>query len=163
MSLVLRPSRADDGAPVAALVKATGVLDVNSTYAYCAVLEHFSATCVVAELDGALVGFVTGYRMPAEPDTLFVWQVGVAEAARGRGLATRMLLDLLDRAGNRDLTHIHTTIAPDNAASQRLFQALAEKLETGLTVGTGFTGTQLGGGHPDEPLYRIGPFSRSTP
>lgn len=159
--ITTRRPTADDGLAVAALVRDTGVLDVNSTYMYCLVLEHFGATSIVAELDGAIVGFVTAYRLPASPDVLFVWQVGVSEAARGQGLAKRMLTELLER--DDAVCWMHTTVAPDNEPSGRLFRSLARSLDTDLVTGRGFQSAQLGDGHPDEPLYRIGPIQRSHP
>lgn len=157
----LRRPTADDGLAVWELVRATGVLDVNSSYMYCLVLDHFTATSVVATEGDTIVGFITGYRLPSSPDVLFVWQVGVSEAARGQGLASRMLLELVQR--DKGVEWLHTTVAPDNEPSQKLFQRLARTLDTDLVIGRGFSGAQLGAGHPDEPLYRIGPIDRREP
>lgn len=162
MSATLRIPTADDGMAVAALVEATGVLDVNSVYAYVALLAYFSQTSIVAEdEEGRVVGFVTGFRVPDAPDTLFIWQVGVSEAARGQGLAKRMLLGILGRPQVPVFRHLNTTVSPDNAPSRRLFESVARTLGAELVVDRGFTSEQLGGDHPDEPLLRIGPFTRS--
>ncbi|MDX5310866.1 MAG: GNAT family N-acetyltransferase, partial [Rhodococcus sp. (in: high G+C Gram-positive bacteria)] len=74
------------------------VLDVNSSYAYVLWCRDFAATSVVATAgDHEAVGFVSGYRRPEAPDTLFVWQVAVDQDQRGRGVAGRMLDSLWDR------------------------------------------------------------------
>ncbi len=160
----LREPTPADGRAVHQLVVDTGVLDVNSVYAYCALFRHFPDTCVVAtgasESPASTDGFVTGHRIVARPDTLFVWQVGVAEAARGQGLATRMLTHLVQSTG---VDFIETTVTPDNTASRTLFRRLAESLGADCTVGPCLTPEHLGEGHAPEELFRIGPFSNRSP
>ncbi len=156
MSLTLRPPTVEDGAAIHALVEATGVLDVNSQYAYVLIGAHHSATSVVAEEEGHLLGFIYGYRLPDRPDTLFVWQVGVDDAARGRGLATRMLKWLVERLG---VTYLETTVTPSNTPSRRLFRGFAEKLGADCEVTEGFPSNLFSGtDHEPEELFRIGPF-----
>ena len=157
----LRHPTPDDGLAVWKLVRDSGVLDRNSVYAYCATFRSFSATCVVASGGDGLAGFVTGWRLPAQPEVLFVWQVGVAVSHRGQGLATTMLRYLLDAPGGRTATFIQTTVTPDNAPSRALFHGLARKLKTACEVQTGFTSDQLGPGHAPEELFVIGPIHRS--
>lgn len=158
-SVTLRVPDVSDGRAVHGLVVASGVLDVNSVYAYCATFRHFPDTCVVAESDGAIGGFVTGYRIPARPDVLFVWQVGVSATHRGQGLATRMLRWLLEHTG---ASFIETTVTPDNTASRALFHGLSRKLGTDCTVSEGLTPAHLGSDHAPEELFRIGPLNRSS-
>lgn len=159
-TLTLEHPTVDDGLPVWRLVKATGVLDVNSSYCYAAQFRNFAKTCVVArEGDGSVVGFITGYLLPEHPDVLWIWQVGVDERGRGQGLATRMLRWLAESTGARFL---ETTVTPDNAPSRALFRGFARKLETDCSVSDGISGAQLGGGHEPEELFRIGPLPRSN-
>ena len=159
---VLRHPTADDGRGVQALIEATGVLDVNSTYAVVMTLQHFTATSVVAVEDGAVVGFVTAYRLPERPEVLFVWQVGVDASQRGRGLATRMLRWLLQAPANDAVRFLETTVTPSNAPSRALFRGLARRTEADCSVGSGFTAEQLGAGHEPEERFRIGPFPPSS-
>lgn len=156
MNLELRTPTPDDGLAIWELVRATGVLDVNSSYAYVSICRHFADTCVVAELEGRIVGFVTGYRMPADPSILFVWQVGVSSEARGQGLATRMLQWLVETS--EGVARIETTVTPDNAPSRRLFHGLARALSTECRISPCFSTEQLGHGHAPEELFQIGPF-----
>lgn len=163
--VVYRQPAVDDGAAIWQLVKDTGVLDLNSPYAYLLFGEHFNATSVVAELveaDGSkqIIGFISAYLPPSKADTVFVWQVGVAEAGRGRGVATGMLYEIVRRPACQSVTHLDTTVGPSNDASMALFRGFARKLDTQVTENELF-GVQHfppGGDHEPEVLFRIGPF-----
>ena len=75
------------------MIAACPPLDTNS--AYCNLLQctDFADFCVAAAQGGQLAGWVSGYRPPAAPGDFFIWQVAVAPAARGQGLASRMIED----------------------------------------------------------------------
>jgi L-2,4-diaminobutyric acid acetyltransferase len=149
------------------LVVDTGTLDRNSGYTYLLLCRDFSDTSIVAEDGDDLAGFVTAYRIPSEPDTLFVWQVGVAEKARGEGLAGRMLERLLRSTGCRGVRFLETTVTASNTASRALFRSLARRLDAALVELEGFPSTLFPEeGHEAEPRLRIGPFDAghaSTP
>ncbi|MFW2589344.1 diaminobutyrate acetyltransferase [Sagittula sp. SSi028] len=121
----LRKPVAEDGAAIWDLVRACKPLDENSIYCNLLQCDHFADTCVLAELDGAVIGWVSGYVKPSEPDTLFVWQVAVGEAARGMGLGGKMLSHLLNREACADVDRLQTTITSDNDASWGLFRKFA--------------------------------------
>jgi L-2,4-diaminobutyric acid acetyltransferase len=132
---------------------------------YCNLLQctHFRDTCICAKSDSNLVGFVSGYLLPALPETLFIWQVVVAEEARGQGLAGRMLTALLDRPACRDIDFLETTITPENKASQALFTKLAQTLAADIQVMPGFDKTEhFHGEHESEELWRIGPITKKN-
>ena len=157
--LTLRRPATEDGGDVNALIKACAPLDENSMYCNLLQCSHFSDTCVVAELDGEIVGFVSGYVVPDNQEHFFVWQVAVAEEARGLSLAKRMILDILGRENLGDVKELHTTITPDNAPSQKLFSSVARSLETGVRRKVMFCEEQhFDGDKPSEILWRIGPF-----
>lgn len=165
-SVVFREPDKFSGAEIARLVLDTGVLDVNSAYAYMLVGEHFGRTSVIAEVEGQLAGFISAYCPPDKPDTVFVWQVGVADAGRGRGLATRMLFEIVRRPACAHVSHLDTTISPSNTASMALFRGFARKLGTDVTETELFAAELFGdeGGHEPEILFRIGPFdTRNIP
>lgn len=151
--------RAEDGPRVSQLIASSPPLDVNS--AYCNLLQctDFSDTCVLAERDGALLGWISAYRPPNARELLFVWQVAVDSAARGEGLALKMLDALLARpavAGARALT---TTITEDNEASWRLFQAFARRHGATLTKSPRFEReAHFAGAHDTEWEARIAPL-----
>lgn len=152
-----RPPTADDGLRLYELIRACPPLDVNTVYAYHLIVRHFAATSIVVEQDGALIGAVTGYRLPDDPAVLFVWQVAVAEAGRGRGLATRMLHALVDRCPG--VRRMHTTIGPDNIASRRSFEKLAARLDAPFTYTPFLSAADCGPGHDPEDLLSIGEFT----
>ncbi len=153
-----RPTRADASA-VHALVRSSPPLDVNSTYAYLLLCTHFAATSAVAECDGAIVGFVSGYLEPEAPDTLFIWQVAVAPTARGRGVGRRLLDEVIARPACAGVRYLETTIGPDNDASWRLFRGFARAHAAACESRTAFSGADFGAEtHDDEQLLRIGPL-----
>lgn len=151
-----------DGPQVFSLVERCKPLDVNSMYCNLLQCTHFAETSIVAERDGGMVGFISGYRLPQQPDTLFVWQVAVDASTRGQGLASQMLLQLLQRLGN-DVSHLHTTITPDNEASWKTFRRLAASLDAPLESSDMFDRERhFGGAHDSEQLVHIGPFQLFT-
>lgn len=150
----------EDGPTIAALVRACGVLDPNSTYAYVLLADRFGDHGVVAEEDGALLGFVTGFRDPRRPELLFLWQVGVAAAARGRGLAKRLLEAFASLEANRSATALETTIAVGNEPSEALFRSFAEARGASFEQVSEYPSAWLDG-HPTERVVRISPLNSS--
>ncbi len=157
--LTLRSPRAEDGARIHALIAACPPLDGNSLYCNLLQCTHFAPTCIVAEREGALVGWISAYRPPGEPETLFIWQVAVASDARGQGLALQLITALLGRASCAGVRQIKTTITPENGASWGLFRRLARTLQTDISDVPWFlAGTHFNGHHASEHLVTIGPF-----
>lgn len=142
-----------------ALVADCAPLDVNSAYCNLLQCSDFAQTCVVAERRGAILGWISGYRPPAHPARFFVWQVAVSAAARGEGLAGRMLDWLISQpavAGARMMT---TTITEDNAASWSLFTGFARRHGASLERVARFDReTHFGGAHDTEWEARIAPL-----
>ncbi len=95
-NLTIRKPKATDGAAVNEMIAQCKPLDENSVYCNLLQCSHFADTCVIAELDGQTVGFVSGYIVPAHPERLFIWQVAVSPKARGLKLAKSMILEILD-------------------------------------------------------------------
>jgi L-2,4-diaminobutyric acid acetyltransferase len=160
----LRTPRAADGAVLWGLVRATGVLDLNSPYAYFLLGEHFAETSVIAERDGEIVGFVSGYIPQQAADTIFIWQVGVDASMRQQGLALEMLLTILRRPACQDIQRLHTTITPSNQASRALFSALANQISGTLQEQPDyFPGAWFPTeGHEAEALFTISPIRLPT-
>ncbi len=156
--LTIGQPEVSDGVACWRLAEATGVLDVNSRYAYLLWCRDFAATSVVARRDGDVLGFVTGYRRPEEPSTLVVWQVGVDSAARGRGLAAAMLDALFDRVPEVD--YLEATVTPDNTGSIALFSRFAERRGAAVSRSELFGAELLGDDHEPEILFRIGPVAK---
>jgi diaminobutyrate acetyltransferase len=151
-----------DGPELWRLARASHALDVNSSYAYLLWCHDFASTSAVARLDGAVVGFVTGFLRPEAPDTVMVWQVAVDAQQRGRKLGCRMLQAIVDRLVPQGVRWMHTTISPSNHASIRLFSALARDRDTRIQRRALFAPDDFPpeepGEHEAEELYVIGPF-----
>jgi diaminobutyrate acetyltransferase len=156
--LVVETPTVPDGAALWRIAKDSGALDLNSSYAYLLWCRDFGDTSVVARHDGDVVGFVTGYLRPTSPGTLMVWQVAVDDEYRGRGIAARMLDELLDRLVPLGVRHLETTVTAANAASNRLFRALAVRRSAGLDRTELFAPADFPDGHEAEFRYRIGPM-----
>ncbi len=150
-----RKPNAKDGAGIWELVRACKTLDENSLYAYLIQADHFRDTCVVSEIDGVIVGWISGHMIPGK-DTFFVWQVAVSPKARGLGLGKAMLLELLQRNETDNATTLTTTITPDNDASWGLFRSFARHIGRALTDIPHFEKeTHFGGAHDTEHLVTI--------
>lgn len=147
-----------DGKKIWELIEEIGTLERNTPYAYVMCAHYFRRTAIVARKEGRLMGFVVGFRPPGQPDTVFVWQVGVSPAARGRGLG-RMVLDVLVEAQPLEVRFMEATVAPDNAPSEALFRSIGKLYGAECRILDGF-GPELfpGTDHEGERLFRIGPF-----
>src|SRR5690606_15070663 len=55
---------ATDGSDVYKLISCCQPLDTNSMYCNLMQCSHFAQTVVAAEMNGELVGFISGYRLP---------------------------------------------------------------------------------------------------
>jgi L-2,4-diaminobutyric acid acetyltransferase len=155
-----RPATAEDGGQIWKLVKESGALDQNSPYSYLLLCREFSSTCLVAEAEDEIVGFVTAFKPPSREDTIFVWQVGVKRSQRGRGIAGILLEDLLVQPACEDVSWLEATVTPSNRPSRNLFRSLAERLEADCEVRP-YLGPRHfpGNDHEAEELFRIGPLS----
>lgn len=151
----LRKPEATDGAAIWELVKSCKPLDENSMYCNLVQADHFRDTCVVAELDGEVVGWISGHMIPTQ-DALFVWQVAVGEKARGMGLGKKMLLELIERDACDDATKLKTTITRDNDASWALFRSFARSIGGTLSDTPHFTrDAHFEGRHDTEHMVSI--------
>lgn len=160
-SLRIRKPKKADGARVWKLIKSIEKLDDNSMYCNLLQCSHFASTCALAEMDGKPVGWISGYRPPESPDTLFVWQVAVHPNARGRGVAKRLIRELLQRPECQEVRQVHSTITRDNKASWALFRAIADDLDAPMVDDAHFErDAHFDGAHATEHLVEIGPFDR---
>ncbi|BBP45163.1 L-2,4-diaminobutyric acid acetyltransferase [Thiosulfatimonas sediminis] len=165
LAINFRPPHLSDGDKIYQLIAAAPPLDLNSSYLYFLQSSHFAQTCVVAEKDGQLLGFVSGYLRPDKPTELFVWQLAVVEAGRGQGIAKRLLQQQLLQALKQQpkLQSISATISPGNHASQSVFKRFAQAY--GLTIGIQpFLSTAhfAGQDHDPEDEYRLA-FANGNP
>jgi L-2,4-diaminobutyric acid acetyltransferase len=148
-----------DGAAMWRLASECGTLDLNSSYFYLLWCRDFARTSLVARSGSAeLVGFVAGFARPACPETLFVWQVGVAGGHRRTGLASRMLDCLVERQEEClgvPVRHVEASVTPDNLPSSVLFGSFAQRHAGRLVRGPLFDATGFPDAHAPEELIRI--------
>jgi len=155
----LREPRPGDAAELWRLVRNGGSLDLNSPYVYLLICTDHAATSVVAtDEHDEPVGFVAAYRPPPDPDAAFVWQIGVAERARGQGLAKRLLMAMVSREANGDAQQLTATVTPDNTASLALFRSVALDLSAEIEEHERFPAEVFPEGHEPEVELRIGPL-----
>lgn len=154
---------AGDGPEVHRLIAACPPLDQNSPYCNLLQCTHWADTCVAVKRGGELVGWISAYRPPQEPNVLFIWQVAVGAAARGLGLAGQMITHLLGRPACQGVRQIKTTITSDNGASWGLFTGVARRLSSPISDAPWFLkGEHFPEGHETEHLVVIGPFEPSS-
>ena len=157
--LELRHPRATDGFQLNQLVSASPPLDTNSVYCNLLQCQHFADTSVAAVIDNRLVGFISGYLLPNDPETLFIWQVVVAEKCRGQGLAKRMLNWLVAQGSTENARHLITSITSENQASWALFEGLARDWLAQVSKDMMFEREQhFANQHDDEYLLRVSPL-----
>lgn len=160
-SILIRPPGLADGQGIHQLIARCSPLDRNSAYCNLLQASHFSSTSILAEYEDQTVGFVSGYRLPESPSTLFVWQVAVDSSARGIGLGRTLLTQLLERLSEVGVNQLHTSITPSNEASWALFRGLSKRLECDLTTSDWMDKyTHFDGASDSETLVSIGPFSQ---
>ena len=150
-----------DAARMWRIVDDSPELDTNSPYAYLLVCSHFASTSLVAEESGApdLAGFVAAYRLPDDPEVLFVWQVAVNAARRRRSVGLRMLTRLLDQPANRGVRHVQATVTASNHASGRLFRSFAAAVAAPCATAEQYQADLFpDAGHEAEVAYRVGPI-----
>ena len=151
----LRKPNAEDGAAIWRLIRDCKPLDENSLYANLIQADHFRDTCVVAELDGDIVGWISGHMIPAQ-DAFFVWQVAVSPKARGLGLGKTMLMELVNRDETEDAKTLKTTITRDNDASWGLLRSFANHIGGDLSDAPHFTkDAHFEGAHDTEHMVTI--------
>ncbi|PSJ48187.1 diaminobutyrate acetyltransferase [Zobellella endophytica] len=159
LQLLLRRPTSTDGYAINRLIARCKPLDTNSTYCNLLQCLHFADTCMLAEdeEEGTPLGFISAYRKPKDPSTLFVWQVAIDKRARGEGLARTLLDTILESEACAGVTHIETTITADNAASWALFESLARDKGKGQGIRHVLFDQQrhFNGNSNSEILYRI--------
>jgi L-2,4-diaminobutyric acid acetyltransferase len=140
------------------LVASRPYVGLNSRYTYFLLARDFSDTCVVAEHNGKIVAFSSGYIPPSRSDTFFNWETVVHRDYRGYGLQKRMLLHQIKMANAK---FFEATVNPSNEVSKSNFCELAELLNTKCEKKVLFEEEDFeNDGHEAEVLYRIGPISQ---
>lgn len=156
IKLITKAPNIQDAKNVYLLAKNSKPLDLNSEYAYMLVCDHFSQTSVIAILDEVIIGFISGYVLPKDPKTLFIWQVATHSDYRGKKIPYYMFKNLLLREELLHIDNIKTTISPSNIASKKMFLKLANMLDSKVTTQKYIQKEDfLEESHEEEILYTI--------
>lgn len=91
---------------------------------YKVMLLHFGGSIFIARDQGAIVGFSLGFVSQRHPDVFFMYQIGVAEPQRGKGIAQELIRHAEDYARKRGCTRMWGTVEMGNVESQRFFEKL---------------------------------------
>ena len=87
--------------------------------------------------------------------------MAVSPAARGEGLASRMLDHIVERDYCAGVAYMETTVTEDNKASWAMFERFASNWGAPLERSVGFDReAHFQGSHDSEILARIGPLQR---
>lgn len=159
--MIFREPQKNDGESIWNLVKKSKPLDLNSRYCYLLLCTHFKETCVVGEDDkGSIKGFISAYKLPKQPSSLFIWQIAVDESVRGIGIATSMVKHLLQRKSTSGVSYIGASVTHSNQVSRSFIFSLAKKLNTECKESRLFPKEFFGEeNHGEEILLRFGPFN----
>jgi len=157
--ITYRSPNKEDATSIYNTAKAS-TLDLNSTYSYLMMASLFSDTCLVAEENNEIVGFVTGFipvkRTDTFPSSFFVWQIAVRKNYRGRGIAYSMIDYLIKKI---KLPYLEAHVTKPNKASMNTFNKLAREYNTSIKTSMGFHETDFPvDGKDSELLLTIGPF-----
>lgn len=98
-------------------------------------LDHFNRTSLVArDHDGVLTGFLIGVLSPSQPGRAYIHFVGVAPAARGRGLGRRLYEGFFALARAAGCVGVGAITSPVNAGSIAFHKSMGFAV-TGPVVG----------------------------
>ncbi|MFF8731421.1 diaminobutyrate acetyltransferase [Streptomyces sp. NPDC015171] len=160
---VFRTPTPDDGLAVWELVANTPGLDTNSPYAYVLWFRDFAESSLVATVDDEIVGFLTGYRRPEEPDTYFVWQTAVSPRHGIPFLGVKLFEAAAERQRARGARFVEASVSADNRSILMVLRQYARRQAAEITEQLLFPADLLGDGHHDEILQRIGPLAAPDP
>ena len=106
-------------------VKRSRPLDLHTVFAYWILFKYFDDTCFVLEEEGRIIGFVSGVISSKQPEILYLWQIGIDPAYRGRRHAETLIKRVVEIARAKGCRCLQVTIAPDNESSYKVFSRFA--------------------------------------
>lgn len=119
----LRNVSAADAALLKHLTKKCYPLDVHTPYTYWVVANYHAISSYILQYDKKPIGFITALDTP---NVVFIWQIGILEEFRRKGLSEMLISAVFDYAKSvsKDL---EVTIAADNDASKSAFASVCKK------------------------------------
>lgn len=132
MSFSMRPLRADDYAPVTAVVDDWWGGRPVRPMLQRLFFEHFSETSFVLERGAELHGFLIGFRSQSAPAAAYIHFVGVAPAGRGQGCGRLLYERFFARVAALGCAEVHCITSPVNTGSIAFHRRMGfELVDTG--------------------------------
>jgi L-2,4-diaminobutyric acid acetyltransferase len=156
---VFRAPVPQDGPAVWKLVENTPGLDSNSIYYYTLWFRDFADGSLIATVDDEVVGFLTGYRRPDEPETYFVWQTAVNPRHGIPFLGVKLFQAAAEQQVAQGARYVEATVSVENKAILMVLKQFAKKHSAHIETRVLFPSSLFPDGHHDEVLYRIGPLT----
>ncbi len=151
----------EDAQKIWKLIKKSPPLDLNSIYNYLLLCTHFKKTCVVVQKKDEIIAFVSGYLLPENKNTLFIWQVVVSFEYRGKGIAKKMLKHILNAEICKNVQYLETSVNPENQNSKNVFYSFAKERGAAVHEEVLFAEDLFGNSnHDKEILIKIGSFKK---
>jgi L-2,4-diaminobutyric acid acetyltransferase len=97
-------------------------LENYAEHFYKIMFRYFGNSCLVAEYNNKIVGFLLGFRSQVDNTTFFIWQIGVYSYYRGKEIGKVLVEELEKVAKKLGCKRIEVTVDPTNLASQKLFE-----------------------------------------
>ncbi|AZS82900.1 diaminobutyrate acetyltransferase [Streptomyces griseoviridis] len=157
--VIFRAPVPQDGPAVWKMVEATPGLDSNSLYYYTLWFRDFADGSLVATVGDELVGFLTGYRRPEEPETYFVWQTAVNPRHGIPFLGVKLFQAAADQQVADGARYVEATVSAENKAIIMVLKQFAKKHAAPIATRVLFPSSLFADSHHDEVLYRIGPLT----
>lgn len=123
MSAAVRGARPDDYAAIVSVVDEWWGRPVAHMVPRLFV-DHFHATSLIAERDGALAGFLIGFHSPSQPGRAYIHFVGVAPGERRTGLARHLYAVFFEAAIQAGCTTVKAITGPVNMGSIAFHRAM---------------------------------------
>ena len=107
-------------------------LTLHTPYTYWVILSRSSELCIGAWQQDEFVGFAMA--IPTLRNRVFVWQIGVRPAFRGRQIGQSLLERVWLAAEQSGFSSLETSVAPNNQASTATFASFAKSHGFGFEV-----------------------------
>lgn len=119
---VIRTAREDEFEEIEHFTACCEPLESYDSHEYKILLRYFGNTSYLIEREGEIVAFEMGFPSGRDPETYFLWQIGVAPDVQGEGLGARLLAHIERQVVTLGCRRIELTIDPDNIPSRKLFE-----------------------------------------
>lgn len=124
MNVLIRVMEEPDLPAVLAIENASYTMPWNEG-TFRGLVRRRDADILVAELDGALVGYAAAWTVLDECE---LGNVAVSDAWRQRGIGTRLVHAILERARRRRVREVFLEVRPSNPGAQQLYRNLGFRL-----------------------------------